>query len=135
MGHPDTMKLRPLAQDSETLLVEVAGPDQPRTIEVALDPDSAPGIREALAMRPFKERYGSDYTYWLRGLSCARDAKSRAEGEWCCLVRVKLGRRNRDVKVTCSRNVYYQLRPLFPPEPPNQPLERAGSAGRSAPIR
>ena len=99
--------------------IDVAGPGQPRTVEVALDPYSALGIRQALAMRPFKERYGSDYTYWLRGLSCVKDARNRAETDWCCVVRVKLGRRNRDVKVTCSRDVYYQLRPLFPPEPPN----------------
>jgi hypothetical protein len=67
-------------------------------------------------MRPFKERYGSDYTYWLRGLSHVEGAKDRAEGDWCCVVRVKLRWRNRDVKVTCSRDVYYQLRPLFAPE-------------------
>ena len=135
MGRPDTMKIRALSEGAETMVVDVAALGEEKTVEIGLDSFSAPGFRQALALRPFKERYGSDYTYWLRGLRSSVDAKDRAETEWWCVVRVKLGRRNQDVAVSCSRDVYYKLRPLFPSRPPNKPLERTGCAGRSAPIR
>jgi hypothetical protein len=127
MGVPDTMRLRALSQSSTTLLIDVVAPGEPRTVEIALDSNSGPGIRHALVMKPFKERYGSDYTYWLNGLSCVKEGRDWPESDWAVRIRVKLGRRNRDLKVPCSRAVYYQLWPLFHPEPSNMRVERPGA--------
>lgn len=79
--------------------------DETRKIRFAIDKKSAGGIKAVLTQKPFKEKYGNDYSYWYSGYSI-----DKSENIYEYYVEIRLGKMRRKAKVHCSKTFCQNLK-------------------------
>jgi hypothetical protein len=79
--------------------------NEAKRIRFAIDKKSADGMRIVLNERPFKEKYGTDYSFWYSGYSTDNDNKNYEH-----YVEIRLGSMRHKKKVHCSKSFCQNLR-------------------------
>jgi|GEM_PF-6230021 len=79
------------------IYAEIQIEDKKKLIRFAIDKKTLNGFETALNQKPFKEKYGSDYTYWYSGYSI-----DNSENEFSHYIKIKLGLMRHKAKVKCT---------------------------------
>ena len=79
--------------------------NEAKRIRFAIDKKSADGMRIVLSERPFKEKYGNDYSFWYSGYRT--DNKNKSYEHY---VEIRLGTMRHKMKIHCSKFFCQNLR-------------------------
>lgn len=88
MSKPNLIKWLKVEREGANcfLCAEIRIEDKKKLIKFAIDKKTLIGFESVLSQKPFKEKYGSDYTYWYSGYSI-----DNSEKEFSHYIEIKLG--------------------------------------------
>jgi hypothetical protein len=90
--------LRTENEDTKCFIyAEIQIANEKRLIRFAIDKKTLSGFATVLSQKPFKEKYGSNYTYWYSGYSV-----DNSEKEYVHYIEIKLESMRNKAKVQCS---------------------------------
>ena len=74
-------------------------------IRFGIDKKTADGIRSVLREKPFKEKYGNEYSYWHSGYMTDKPANNYGH-----YIEIRLGKMRHKTKIQCSRSFCENLK-------------------------